>query len=352
MFYIYFMIFKDFGFSEPINNYDSEFKEWYFKSFELRKKYVDYDDIKFKLSNYFLTNRQSAKKIFLKRNKESTDDIVNKSVYGSDLIANQGINYTQWITDNDEKDDIVRKSENISDDLDAPYQPINTESEIYEYIDYLKRKLEFDFFSIECLLIEINKQKERIYDILEKISDYGSSDDMKTVQISIFILTINSLFEIALSICDDMIFKIQKTEDNFIHFKYIEFVVSPIYIEEVMVYFTKLTNNIISEKNNLLIIKRFIIGCKKLIIDGIEDIKPLDRSLETANTILKNAQKIAPAAGPAGFTALATATNVYELTKEEINNNRIKIIRNLVSVTNKLPQLNLITIPEVPKIKN
>lgn len=341
------MEFNLLGFTQSINTYESE----YLLGVNFFTTDTSGTASMFNLSQYFMSNRQCAKKMFLKRDPKSKDEDVNKTVYGSDLLRVQEASYVQWLTDNDDVDPtIVKESDSMTDDLDSPFKPLKTQSEIYEQIDTYKREMVNNFFSIQFLLKDLDIQRTRVFDILDNISNYGSKNDLKNAQTSIIVLTLNSLFENAKTICNLMRWKIKESERYFLNFKNLEFIVNPASIEDVMTYLLNLTTNIKAEKINLDTLEAFIEASKTTILDGVDGLVLIDDGLEAASTAFKVGLPAAAAAGPLAGSALVTLQTTYEGSRETILSQRVTYITELVSVVKTLPQINIPTLPTVPDL--
>lgn len=222
------MLFSEQGFSPDLSNNEfkindliDEIRRGVVKNGKKTTK-ADFD-----IYDHFMSDRQCAKRIFLKRGNtlrvypnylESeidwqkgdyvSDDDVNKMVYGFDLKRKQLSSYSMWKTDNEsrnlflsllkeplqiknilsgdfkskfstedpdivsERIDGINKDESPDENLDSPFKPIRREDKIFEEIYTLKKEIRNDFYQLGKMVLNLEDDKNYIKSVLSEITKY------------------------------------------------------------------------------------------------------------------------------------------------------------------------------------
>lgn len=207
------MTFKELGFSDATTNEEL-----------VVSSYIDtvrlFFNLSFNLSEHFLTDRQCAKKMLLKRNPElaftfkeyngsdskinspgqsrlspdwtafrdfdktkaDNDREANRAVFGTPLSVDPEFAgresefevppspvYAQWTNDNEEVfPNIVTKDDSNDKYLDSPSKPLAPENEIFEQIYFFKKKLNNNFQKLEHTNITLNEDLEYLLELISK----------------------------------------------------------------------------------------------------------------------------------------------------------------------------------------
>lgn len=290
--------------------------------------------ISFELSNYFLTDRQSAKKMFLKRDIKLKDSDVNKSIFGSDVEKNVGQSYAIWKSDNDlENPEIVKISESMTDDLDSPYIPLSSLSEIYEFIDDIKNRLKYDFFNIEYLNIYTDDEIKRANETFNRITEFSKNPDIKNAPSSVILLGLLGLVESVLSILQNIKLNLVRSRRFITNSKYLEFVIIPDKLNDVVSYLSTLLDLLIVKEDYVNRVQSLVIEYKNSLISSASGLISIDVAIEEANTTFSSAATGAAALGPGAGSALATANGVFELAKSESQSQKANILSSLSNVS-------------------
>lgn len=288
---------------------------------------------------FFMTDRQCAKKILIKREPELTDDDVNKMVFGNDLKRQQGASYVEYVTDNEVIDpSIVSTDESMSDTLDSPFKPIKPTVELYEQIYQWKKILRFDFMIIEKGLIDLSDDRQHIKFLIDKASSFintsaltqkPTTTPLPATNLTMFVtspLNVNvaSLFAIimeSLKIARDNKRRIISMSKNFENMIYLDFLIKPEKISSIYTTVIGFTTNILEEKDRYNKIEDLLKNKQKLVEDAQTKLQNFDSVLE--NTTIN--QFITPVTG-----AIA-AEVAYEALRQQTELDKEQLLRDLVN---------------------
>ncbi len=288
--------------------------------------------------SYFMTDRQCAKKILLKREPELTDDDVNKMVYGTDLKRKQGASYVPFVTDDDVIDpSIVSTDESMTDTLDSPFKPLKPTIELYEQIYQWKKQIKVDFMIIETSLRDFKEDREHMKYLIDKASSFINTSaltqkptttplpaaNLTSFNTAPLVVNIASLFSIvmeALKITRDNKRKISQITQNFMSMPYLDFLVKPERLESSYQFATLFSVTLFKEKEFYNQIEDVIKNKQKLIEDAQTEIQNLDSQLE--DTTIN--QFITPTTGT------IPAEIAYETLRQQLELDKESLLRDLV----------------------
>jgi hypothetical protein len=336
------MTFSSHGFEQVIIDFDSKYSSWFSEISD--SKYT----ITFDLSKYFLTDRQSAKRMFTKRNADLLDVDANRSIYGSDIEKNKGAGYKIWDSDNDIiYPEIVKISETPDEDLDSPYQPLSTSSEVYERIDDIKRQLKSDSYNLEYLNLHTDDQLNRINELIKRLSQYATKSDIKNSSSSLIAIALLGMIENTLSIISNLKLNLEQSRIFYLNFKYLQFVVIPESLADVIGRFSAITDLLIAKEEYLKTTEDLIIGIKASIFEGIGSLIDLDNVIAEGESVLSKANIAGAVPDPTGAAgaAVAAAAVTFDEVKTETLNQKGNILTTLVQPLSKIPEFPKVELP-------
>jgi len=364
------MTFSQHGFEQVIIDFDSKYSSWFSDISD--SKYT----ISFDLSKYFLTDRQSAKRMFLKRNPELLDVYVNRSIYGSDIEKNIGAGYKIWISDNDiTNPEIVKVSETRrgrlrfpDEDLDSPYQPLTTSSEIYERIDDIKRQLKSDSYNLEYVNLHVEEEMRRIYKMVQELRTFSVKKEEEYLNISIssssiFIISILGIMENIITIISNCQLNLENSKKSYLNFKYLEFVIFPESLNGVLKRLSEITDELMSKESYLRNIEQTIkdfkselyaIYTKTSVLD--DNISKSENTLATAYDVWIAALALAATTGTPITIATATlggaVIDFYKTKKDSLIEKSVIISEFLTTISTipEPPVIGELTTPPIPNL--
>lgn len=340
------MTFSQHGFEQIIIDFDSKYSSWFSDISD--SKYT----ISFDLSKYFLTDRQSAKRMFLKRNADLLDVDVNRSIYGSDVEKNIGAGYKIWNSDNDiTSPEIVKVSETPDEDLDSPYQPLSTTSEVYERVDDIKRQLKSDSYNLEYLNLYTDDELSRINELIKRVSEYATKSDIKSSSSSLIAIALLGMIENTLSIISNLKLNLEQSRTFYLNFKYLQFVIIPESLGDVFGRFSAITDLLIAKEQYLKTTEDLIVGIKTSIIDGIGGLINLDNAISEGESALATANIAGAVPDPTGSAsaAVAAANVAFDQVKTESVNQKGNILTALVQPLSNIPDFPKVELPTLPE---